>query len=461
MCSDGRLRQGDPVVGLLRRFQIRHLYPLLPVALFGAITIGPVADNSFLWHIRAGSMQAATQRVLTTDPFSFMTLGESWRTQSWLVELGYASMESTIGGVRWAPIMVAVVGMATLGLLGLSIYGRNASTLATAVWLIVATWLLSPFDAPRPVIFSYLLVAALVLALQLGRRGLWVVVPLIWIWAGVHGSWVIGLGLVALEAIRRGDRRLGAAAAVAAGATLFTAHGIGSWVVLVAFARSTGALEFIQEWQPPDFGDLVQGPYLLVVGGILLAAVRGKLEVKDLIVVFPFLAFGLTSQRTVPVAALVLLPYAALALPLTMPKASRQNAAVAWAVAILMVIVVGAAHALPHDTFSSERFPSDAAVAAVGSGRFFHDDAVGGYLIYLRGPDSLIYIDDRAELYGAERFAEFGEALAGNYQELFHRLGMSVALVRSESSLHGVLVADGWTTEYEDEHFSVLADRQP
>ena len=30
----------------------------------------------------------------------------------------------------------------------------------------------------------------------------------------------------------------------------------------------------------------------------------------------------------------------------------------------------------------------------------FHDDSTGGYLIWAEGPERLVYIDDRAELYG-------------------------------------------------------------
>ncbi len=49
--------------------------------------------------------------------------------------------------------------------------------------------------------------------------------------------------------------------------------------------------------------------------------------------------------------------------------------------------------------FDVKRFPSDAAIAAAGPGRFFHDDAVGGYLIYRDGPNRLVYVDDRVELF--------------------------------------------------------------
>ena len=63
----------------------------------------PIRDNSFLWHIRAGDLQLTSGEVLTTDPFSFTMAGEPWRTQSWLADLLYGSLEQASGGLGWVP----------------------------------------------------------------------------------------------------------------------------------------------------------------------------------------------------------------------------------------------------------------------------------------------------------------------------------------------------------------------
>ncbi len=444
------------MANVFARFQVRHLYPILPLALFAAIAAGPMRDNSFLWHVRAGTEQLASTRVLTTDPFSYTAGGEAWRTQSWLAELLYAQAESLFNGIAWAPVMVAIVGTGILGVTGLAIYRNSPSTITTAIWLVVAVWLLAPFAQPRPVIFSYLLLAILVLALMLGTKVGWAVIPLLWIWAGIHGSWVIGIGLVVLEAFRRRSPRLGGMAAVALVMTTLTAHGLGTWGMLVTFARSSGALEYIQEWQPPDFADVFQAPYLLVVAGVLVAAVRGKIETAALWVILPFMLFGLTTVRAVPVAALVLLPFAARSVSIHVPRSSERWSPVPAVVAVLMLILVVAVHSQPNPQFDAGRFPRDEAIEAAGDRRFFHDFAIGGYLIYRDGPEDRVYIDDRAELYGVERFAEFTAAARGEYEELFDRLGMEAAIVKAEWPLRTALKRDGWSLEYEDDDFEVL-----
>ena len=86
----------------------------------------------------------------------------------------------------------------------------------------------------------------------------------------------------------------------------------------------------------------------------------------------------------------------------------------------------------------------------------FHDDGVGGFLIYEEWPDRLVYIDDRAELYGAEMLLEYNEARQGRYEDLFERYGFDAALSRAHWPLTEVLDADGWTRAAEDEEFIVF-----
>ena len=401
-------------------------------------------------------MQLASTRVITTDPFSYVAGGEPWRTQSWLVELLYAFLESTFGGLGWVPVFIAVVSVGTLTITGLTIYSASRSMVVTGAWLIVAAWLLAPFSQPRPVLISYLLLAVLVMILTVGERLWWTVIPLIWLWAAIHGTWVIGIGLLVLAAIQRRSLRLGVLIAIALTMTALTAHGLGAWQFLTTFLGSAGALTYLQEWQPPDFGNFVQMPYLLIVAGVVVAATKGRIGVAMLWVVLPFLAFGLTSRRTVPVAMLVLIPIAARAVSVRLPKSRASGFPIPTVILLVTVGIVVALHTVSHVALDSERFPSDAAIEAAGDQPFFHDDGIGGYLIYRSGPDEQVYIDDRAELFGEEGFAELADAKLGVYEELFDRLGMRSAIVRPRWPLYSILVRDGWAVEYRDEEWAVL-----
>jgi hypothetical protein len=60
----------------VRRFSIAQLALLLPWVALVIGAWGPLVDNSFLWHIRSGTLQMELGAVLTTDPFSFTMNGE-------------------------------------------------------------------------------------------------------------------------------------------------------------------------------------------------------------------------------------------------------------------------------------------------------------------------------------------------------------------------------------------------
>jgi hypothetical protein len=442
--------------GVRGRFQIRHLYPLIALAIYPVVAAGPIGDNSFLWHVRAGAAQWDLGRVLSSDVFSYTRAGEAWRTQSWLAELMYSGLEAATGTVGWAAALVAVAGLGALALIGIALYGATRSTFTTAIWLFIAVWLAAPFANPRPVIFSYLLLAALVVVLRLDDRILWSVVPLMWIWAAVHGSWMIGLGLIVLVAISRRSWKVAAVAGLSAAAVTLTAHGVGTWQIAWQFAQNRDALEFLSEWGRPDFLDIVQAPYLLVLAGVVVAVLRRRVTFNDLWIVIPFLLFGLTTERSVFPAAIVLLPYAALAFDVKVPVRAPRRSVIAWVVAALVIAVGATALLRPVDTFDPARFPSDELLGALETDRFFHDDAVGGYLIYRDWPAQQVYIDDRAELYGTRGFAEFRAAKQGIYEDLFARYGMTEAIVKRDWELGTTLEGDGWLVGYEDEFFVVM-----
>jgi hypothetical protein len=110
----------------------------------------------------------------------------------------------------------------------------------------------------------------------------------------------------------------------------------------------------------------------------------------------------------------------------------------------------------PLGVLDDKRFPSGEIVSAMPEGEAFHGDAAGGYLIYAEWPERHVYIDDRAELYGAEGLLAYQAARNGRYHETFDRYGLDVALSRIEWPLTEVLRDEGWIVSAEDDHFVVF-----
>jgi hypothetical protein len=280
---------------------------LLPLVAAVVAARLPVRDNSYLWHVRAGSLQIESGEVLTVDPFSFTALGRPWRTQSWLADLLYGWADR-IWGLEAVTPLVLVGALIMVGAIGLRVYRAVPVALPAAIGTIWVMWLTIGYFTPRPVLFSLALLAVFLVAAD-DQRLRWALPLIMWLWASVHGGFIVGLGYLVLDGLRRRDRGrlvdIGAASAV----TLVTAHGWGTWEVVFQFLTSTGELDLIVEWLSPDLFSVEHFPFALALVALLVAAVNGRIAKRDLWLLIPFMLFAFTANRAVPVTALVLAPW--------------------------------------------------------------------------------------------------------------------------------------------------------
>jgi hypothetical protein len=100
------------------------------------------------------------------------------------------------------------------------------------------------------------------------------------------------------------------------------------------------------------------------------------------------------------------------------------------------------------------------AAAFLTADRVFHDDSVGGFLIYSRFPERRVFIDDRAELYGSliGRFIEARNG-QGDWRGLLDEYRIGEALLRVTDPLSELLILDGWSELYRDDRYTVMSRR--
>lgn len=437
----------------MRRLTIGRVVLFLPLT---AIIISgrlPLRDNSFLWHIRAGTVQMEKGSVLTQDPFSFTALGEPWRTQSWLADLMYGYFEA-LAPLAIGPWVTVISGAIVTYTVALRAYRRVNSALVAGTVGLVAMWVSLGWFSPRPVVIS-LAFFALVLLITDDPKLRWALPIVMWLWASIHGGFIVGLGYIVLDGLarRRGARKIDLVASIAA--VMVTAHGWGIVAVLFDFLQVGPALDIIVEWAVPDFYGLALLPFLGILVGLILVARRGSLSTRELWVVIPFLLFSFSASRAVPLATLALVPWIAESMRPFGRFGNSGGSPVLAAIALAAIVVP---FSIPIDGgLDPERFPIEAA-EHLSSDRVFHDDGAGGYLIYAQYPDRRVYIDDRAELYG-EAFVRYGEAKAGLpvWREVFERWELDEALLRNDAPLLEVLRAAGWRERHSDETFSIVS----
>ena len=438
---------------LRRRFSLAQLALLTPATALVVAAWKPITDNSFLWHIRAGELQADVGRVLIKDPFSFTMAGEPWRTQSWLAELLYSWGEG-LSGLGFTPPMLLLTSLTAMAGIGLVAFRQSRSATATAVILVLSVVLLTPFLVPRPVLFSHALFA-LVAAAWGSERLRWTAPFLFWVWASVHGSFVVGLAFIGLWLIMEREWRLLPTAVVSGLCTLITAHGLGVVEILAGFSGAGEALELLTEWRKPDLLSPLSIPLAAGVVIIILGAARRIVAPRHLWLVVPFAALGLTAVRAGPPAWIGLVPLVALSLRDLGGRPSPRFPVIS--AALFAAAVVGGPLLMAREAELAEgRFPLEAA-EHLRDVNVIHDDRVGGYLIWRDGPGRRVFIDDRAELYG-DRMAEFADVRAtdADWRPVFERDGIEQALLRVEDGLAADLEGAGWRAAHRDRSFVVL-----
>ena len=425
-----------------RGFTLWHVVATLPWIVAVLVARSKIGDNSFLWHITAGRLQADTGSVLTADPFSLGRAGQTWRTQSWLADLFYAWADAGTG-LAYVPWLRGVMAGLLFLAIAAIVYSMIRSVPITAVVVFLSALLAVPFLNPRPVIFSYLLLALLVLA-DRNKALRWTIPVLFYVWASVHGSWVIGAAYLALRVLETRDyRRIRDEAPIVAFSVIVTAHGWGVFDYLRAFGGSGEALELITEWAPPDLISIARAPFTIGLMVILLGAARGRVSTRNVVFLLPLLWLGLSSSRSVLPVFILIVPVLVVALTGFDRFFTRKLRGIPLVLAgiFLLPFVLDVEGGL-----DMNRFPVDLVEQAENS-TLFHDDVVGGYIIYSAWPQIRPLVDDRAELYG-EDLVEFVQArsAAPSWHEYFDEYGFDMALVRDEQAITQVLRLSGWET---------------
>lgn len=436
----------------IRKLTVWHAALLLPWVVAAVSLRRKFNDNSYLWHVRAGDAQIAEKAVLTADPFSFTMQGAPWRTQSWLAELLYSKIDAWTG-LTGPRIMVTVLGAVLFVLLGIVAFRRSRSIPSVVVFLVASAIVTAGFLVPRPVIFSFPLMAALVVAVD-DPRLRWVKPLILWVWASVHGSFVIGLAFLGLRAIGRGLGWKRLAELVMVGLpTLLTAHGLGVLDILLDFFGNRSALGRIAEWGRPDLLSLPMLPLFAAFLTLVWLGSSGRIRPRDWWLMVPFLVLAVSANRAVPPAWIALSPILGrITLPFSFSGSGRGPLALG-----LAAVLFGLPLVLPYETVIDERrFPVEAE-RHLQTENVFHDDGAGGWLIYSQWPERLVYVDDRAELYG-DRVGLFIDirAVRTDWKEEFAAWGIEEALLKVDDPLARLLEAEGWMRTYEDEYFVIF-----
>jgi hypothetical protein len=451
-------------------------------------------DGDTYWHIAVGRFIIEHHAIPFHDPFSYTMAGTLWSSHEWLSEIALAFVYDAMGwrGVIMLTALCAAIAFAVLTHTLLRFLEPIYAILAVIAALPMAHLLARPHSLALPLLTLW--VAGLVVARVQDRAPSKWLLPVMVLWANLHGGFTLGLVLAALfagEAVLdapAGTRRTvilqwGAFGALSLLASMATADGP-SGLNFTAHVVSSGvSMRWIDEWQSLNFQSF-QPMELWLFGALFAGLSLGiRLPWTRVAMLLMFIHLGLAHARFVELTG-VLGPLI-IAAPLgselrrlalgtslglragaaSIPASATATAALA--LAALAITYVSATDPLQR---TDDRATPASALAAVKElhlrGNVFNAYQFGGYLIFQGIP---LFIDSRSDMYGDKFLKSFIDATLLDDQALpvlLERYDIGWTVFPADN--HAVSVLDhmaGWKRVYTDDtavvHVRTAAAGQP
>jgi hypothetical protein len=433
-------------------------------------------DPDTLWQITVGQWILDHHAVPHTDVYSFTMRGAPWISTQWLAQVLYARAYAWFG---WTGpvVLAAAASAATFALLARYLV-RHLSDSSTLTFVAVAFALTAPHLLARPHVLALPIMVAwigeLIAAADRREAPSFTLLPLMVLWANLHGGFVFGLMMIApvaldglISAERAARRRLAVRWAIfallALAASCCTPYGWDSLLASRKILALGSALPLITEWRAADFTTL--HPFeICLLGGLGLALYRGvTLPPMRIVILLGLVHMALSQGRAAEILAL--LSPLVLAAPLARQIGGEEAGFFhAWKpvrggmmAGLAVVLAVGtlsfaAMHRFAPNTANS---PVQAVteLKKLNAERVFNDYDFGGYLI---ASGVAPFIDGRTELYGEKFFVDHNNASGlmepENLFRLLEQYQIQATLMRTQSAATKLLDhMDGWQKVYSDE----------
>jgi hypothetical protein len=384
----------------------------------------PDVVGSDTWLALVGGRQIWNSWLPHHDSLAIWSQGTTWVDQQWLGQLLFYGLHA-VGGLRLLLLVHAALLVGGLGLALAFARHSGGSSRSVALVGVVALFVALPNTAARTQAFAYVFFVAVFWLLAADARRpshrVLLALPILVLWANVHGSAVLGAGLVVLWAIAtvvRAGRRAGAerarvrAAALAVAAPLCLLASPYGFSLAGYYHGVLGAGAFrdvVAEWRPTTFPE--QWPFfVLALAAVALVARKPRrLSLFEHLALLCMLVAALDAIRNIAWFAFV----AAMVVPRALdgvwplgqaPLRRRVNLALSLFALGIIVAAFGVAAARPARWYV-RGFPRGAVDAVAGatardpSLRVFSNEGYSDWLLWkLPSLSGRVAFDARFEL---------------------------------------------------------------
>lgn len=220
-----------------RRVSLFRFSPALLAVIAVFIDLRHASDPDLWGHIKFGQMLLRTGHIDLHNPYSYSAPNYPWLHHEWLSEAILAWLYGHTG-VIGLKLMKLACASGIVVFLALAAAETGASVIIQAMVLIPVAILIAPMMQYRPQLFDFLFLSAILALITRdhtrGRAALWIAIPILALWANLHGGFFLGLAalgiytaVVASQQMQASGKlahaiRLGTITALAAAATAIT-----------------------------------------------------------------------------------------------------------------------------------------------------------------------------------------------------------------------------------------------
>ncbi len=400
----------------------------LLVVVVGAYTCGLLARlpdqlRQDGWLALVGGRFVAHAGLPSTDSLTAWSAGTRWVDQQWLGQLLFFRLFE-LGNLRLVMLThVVLLGAALATAMAAARWrGGSARSVALVTTLALMTIILSA--QLRTQSFAYLLFVSVVWLLIADTRSpsrrVLLVLPLLIVWANLHGSVILAAGLVALRGVfllRRRQRFLGSLLTFAPAVCLFASpYGLS----LAGYYRATilnpSFSRIVTEWQRSTPSFMTAAFYVLAFVGMWLVGRHGgritRFEKVALLVTAVGGMLALRNMIWFCLLAVIVLPtpLSETVAPYSAHERPRFKSAMAIAACVALIGATVAVAAQPESWYTRKAYPEAAARAVATaaehqpSAHVFADIRYADWLLWERPrlAGRVVY-DARLELLGRGR----------------------------------------------------------
>ena len=472
--------------------------PTMIALLVVVISATDLADVDLWRHLKFGADMLANGGPIARDPYAYSIPHQPWISHEWLSEVIFAWIFARFGviGLKALRLFCSAITIASLAAAVAETSAPIGIQLAVMVFASIG---LIPGMQFRPQIFSYAMLSAVVWMLTRDnyrrRSSLWFAIPMLALWANLHGGFVIGLATLGIYALAAGvddlasghgigrGAYLAAIVIAAALATLLTPYGIGAWRSALHTISRPPMLSHVSEWQSlfagmaavwhlPGLAVIFDASLVLMFGGFVLSVVlapRGS-DLPLVAVGALMLAATAAALRNIPLGiigcAAPLARHCAVLLSARRSTHPQRHASIATQTVIgLIALALAVKMGVLSRKLETDRSYPTGALAYMAQhglhGNILCDYEWAGYVLYHCAPGSRVFIDGRYEMIYPERIAEdfmtFYDARAGASRVLASYPHDYVLIVPDAPARKVLDASKGWKPIYSDSASALYA----